>query len=58
MPASDQWGDDTLHDLLNMSPTPKGLPTLHEGHIKIDTLMGLQKGQNLQLQQLWHGSGR
>ena len=33
MPASDQWGDDSLHDLLSLSQAPKGMPTLHERHI-------------------------
>lgn len=37
MPASDQWGDDSLHDLLSLSQAPKGVPTLHEGHIRVST---------------------
>lgn len=44
MPASDQWGDDSLHDLLSLSPAPKGVPTLHEGHIRVGHSRGVSTG--------------
>lgn len=44
MPGSGQWGGNTLHDLLSLSPNSKGLPTLHERHIRVGHSSRASKG--------------